>query len=895
MATGFGRYTPGQGFQSVAPGSSSVGGPLGTAINKGGGGGSSGNSYQEQQAQEAARQAELTRQAQEKAAEQKAKEEAAKEAAAKQAAQEQFKRDVIIQKIRQGQMEGLKIDVSNRIVSTQTGRAVGVSSIQAQLRAEQAAVKKQELANNNQINAKPISEVVSVKEPSWTSKKIYAAGRQIEKDKFSIKTQTLGIIAGAGASVISSAKFGKSLVTNPVKTTKEVGTGLKNVGTRLKTGEFFPEAGAVLKSNPSLAIGYVGAEIATGYATGAAATKTVKTALPTLAKLDIPLTEGTKTIKILGYETKGGRAAGIGYYKPESTLLKSKIGLGIPNIRNELNLLPDTTEIKIASALETKSIQKSLASNIVGTTQRAQEFIPTAQTILRKTAKGKSRFIDEANLFAATQRLPKEGVKTFLDISKEKGGILFGSKSRAAQLSPEYKIGGEKFRLDKVPRDIELRFDKLDDTGLKEVTDISITRLKKLGTIEQGGVKFELGTAREISDTPFAIEAKVGGKWEKVAELKGAGASVEGEKVSEYVLGFKKTGKTIKLAGFEATPLREELRAVTQGVARVRKSKESGLLDIFPSPKREKDIASVSVSARTLEMSRKIPSFKLRRAIEKFESFYPKDLLLQQVKKIDDVSTKQIIADFSGKSSPYKFSNTFNQKNAYGITGFTIKTNQPSPSYYKSKTETSYYKSVSPSPKELKTFSPSPYFIKSPRSSPSPSYSPRTSPSPTLSPKTISPFLSPSPSPSPKTSPSPYTSPYKSASPSPFPSPYSQPKIKPFKETKVFDFKLPKGSGGSKAKGLFGVEIRRKGKFFNVGTSKTLGGALELGRSKVSKTLARSFRLTGGSGKGLALPQGFRKAKKEKNVFVEKSQFALSTSGEKLEIAEFRKSKGGMF
>ena len=40
--TGFGRYTPGQGFQSVSPGTSTVGGPLGQAINRGGSGGGGG-------------------------------------------------------------------------------------------------------------------------------------------------------------------------------------------------------------------------------------------------------------------------------------------------------------------------------------------------------------------------------------------------------------------------------------------------------------------------------------------------------------------------------------------------------------------------------------------------------------------------------------------------------------------------------------------------------------------------------------------------------------------------------------------------------------------------------------------------------------------------------------
>ena len=139
--------------------------------------------------------------------------------------------------------------------------------------------------------------------------------------------------------------------------------------------------------------------------------------------------------------------------------------------------------------------------------------------------------------------------------------------------------------------------------------------------------------------SPYTIEAKVNGKYEKVAEFKGGDSVIEFEEVPEYVVGLKKVGKPLKVKGIKATKLSEELRGVTQGILRVRKSE--GLIDIYPSPKRLKDIGSVSVSARTLEMSK--PSAKLRRDIESFEKLFPDELVKEQVKKISTEPDMEIL------------------------------------------------------------------------------------------------------------------------------------------------------------------------------------------------------------------------------------------------------------
>ena len=92
-------------------------------------------------------------------------------------------------------------------------------------------------------------------------------------------------------------------------------------------------------------------------------------------------------------------------------------------------------------------------------TTRAREIIPVSQRILRRTGGTTSRFMDRNLLLGSTERMGSRGVKTTLDIAKKEQGVLFGSKAREFQLAQKYKIKGEVYKLDKVPRDIEVRFD----------------------------------------------------------------------------------------------------------------------------------------------------------------------------------------------------------------------------------------------------------------------------------------------------------------------------------------------------------------------------------------------------------------------------------------------------
>ena len=90
--------------------------------------------------------------------------------------------------------------------------------------------------------------------------------------------------------------------------------------------------------------------------------------------------------------------------------------------------------------------------------------------------------------------------------------------------------------------------------------------------------------------------------------------------------------------------------------------------------------------------------------------------------------------------------------------------------------------------------------------------------------------------------------------------------------------------------GLFNVQVRRRGKFFNIGRATSLKSALNLGRSKVSGTLAATFRV-GGSIKGLTTPSGFyNKPSKSGLLFIEKRGLRLKRgSGEIPEIQSYKR------
>jgi len=92
---------------------------------------------------------------------------------------------------------------------------------------------------------------------------------------------------------------------------------------------------------------------------------------------------------------------------------------------------------------------------------------------------------------------------------------------------------------------------------------------------------------------------------------------------------------------------------------------------------------------------------------------------------------------------------------------------------------------------------------------------------------------------------------------------------------------------------LFGVQVRRQGKFRSVGTKLSLQKAQTLGRERVSRTLGATYKITGAIPMALRTPKGFysKYDKKEGLLFIEKRSKKLSKVGEVKEIQQARKRK----
>lgn len=116
-----------------------------------------------------------------------------------------------------------------------------------------------------------------------------------------------------------------------------------------------------------------------------------------------------------------------------------------------------------------------------------------------------------------------------------------------------------------------------------------------------------------------------------------------------------------------------------------------------------------------------------------------------------------------------------------------------------------------------------------------------------------------------------------------------------------FRFKSPN------EKGVFSVEVRRRGKFEVVASNVPLGKAFSIGKSEIANTAAASYRvvpltsqasseLKANFGRGLG--KGLYFSKRESGVIIEKPSMRIKSSGEKYEIpgaaARKRKRRSGL-
>lgn len=108
----------------------------------------------------------------------------------------------------------------------------------------------------------------------------------------------------------------------------------------------------------------------------------------------------------------------------------------------------------------------------------------------------------------------------------------------------------------------------------------------------------------------------------------------------------------------------------------------------------------------------------------------------------------------------------------------------------------------------------------------------------------------------------------------------------PSKQIKFTNYSYRKSN-----EGLFSVQIRRSGKFFNIGKASSLNQAINIGQSKVGRSLAATFKISGvGSAR---TPYGYyTKTSKTGLLFIEKRGLRLKRgSGEIPEIQSYKRRK----
>lgn len=684
---------------------------------------------------------------------------------------------------------------------------------------------------------------------------------RLEAARLSVSSAATGIIAGSSGIIIhplESAKGFYNLVRHPVKSAK------------ILFSEF--------KQNPEYTTGnIIGQSIVIG---GIVKSIPIKGAVRTT---EIPQAVG-EPVKItqVGLETSKGKALVVGAKTPEG------LNFGSPNIKPFLGTAKEGELLRIGSALETKTVQKALKelpSEKFVSPERATEFIPTAQSILSKTEGVKSMF--QEGFVLETKRLPSAGVEIVLEVAKENKGVVSGSFSRSADLAKEFTIKGEEFVLNKKPRDIDIHLDKYSPEKIQFVTQETLVKLQEAG--------FDARMVGEGGIVKNAIEVKQpSGEYAKAVEFLGEGTIPKAEIPPDYVLGIKKAGTPEKLQGVLKTSLSEELRGVTQGTARLRKTSE-GKFDIFPPEKRIKDIGSVSVSARTLAES-KLFNKGLYKDIEKFESFYPEELVREQVLKVGGIE-KIGLFDFSEVKNP---SSVFPPKpNIPPLVPISMVSKEPFVEEPSVSVVSSPSKLPSPSGISLK---PSPSVSK-PSSIPS-NISPNKIPSQSISPSKSSSNKSTSPSPSNIPSP---------PSPSPSPSNIPSPSIISPSSTSSSSSQSSKSTSSSstlisppsklyapkrliyyqpretKKIGSFGVSVRRSGLFKELPqTFATEEQAKRFGMGIVGQSAAASFKTfksnkapTTGSIGFKVNPENFEPSKTEEGVIIEKRGKRLKKGGRK--------------
>jgi len=362
------------------------------------------------------------------------------------------------------------------------------------------------------------------------------------------------------------------MVIHPVRTTKGLGGfGYQLVTKPMQTGGLIGESvEKELSAGGLTPAGHLAGDIiGTTLVFKGASLVNPLTAEKTVLNVGTKAVPVEKTI-VSGGVKFGSRGKTLFSYNPGSGFR-----FGTANIQAELGALKPGVDIPISGRLTTELFEKNLVKlqdkAPIDVLARRSRAIPTIRNIIAET-QGKIPTY-QGEVPKTTLRLTDRELKVFYATTEQERLTVFGSLSRKRRISPEVA--------EITPKDVDLRLNQYQQSA-----PIVQETLSGLG--KSSGAKF-----REDLLKPGVIEKRIRGKYEKVGEFKG-GDIPEEELVPERVLGYVKEGKPEVQRNIRFTKLDEELRGVAQGVARVQK--RGGYVDVYPVPKRVKDIQSLSAA-----------------------------------------------------------------------------------------------------------------------------------------------------------------------------------------------------------------------------------------------------------------------------------------------------------
>ena len=764
-------------------------------------------------------------------------------------------------------------------------------------------------------------------------------------------------VYAAGATAVRFADFvgdsiknvgQKGIVRTNVEAVAGLSAGAYTVGSKIYSGEGFPELGRTIRERPVYALATVGSELAAGYGIGEVVRVSASAAKNVLQSEQFSIPVGKRSTVDVG---AGKRTTVVEYQgkAPVGTILKTDTLAAVQKPiapytrRSPVKVIdvktfgigyksrgtPLVTVIKRPGGKQVVQFGRPIVEQPVYPYQLAADVPPplTAtggqvfQEVIAMTPFQRSRL---QSIITAARKGGKEGLigtqKFYANIPglndpirasaileeevARAGGTFFGSTTtrQLAVDSQTVRVG-----------DADIVLPKGSPVSGEQLTSRVVGRWQGIGE----DVRISPTDAKGLTIEKIPGKGMVQG--EKLVEVKEGGSiPLPGEEVSATgFLGFK--FPDLRGGVLKTTVPAGQAQQITIGEQFLRKAAASsivtpggsafsgtafeGAFGLLGKPRRTvKDIGGFvqtgtgisDLQRNSLFNFRQRSGAKLSGALDDYKSTFTPEQQGAIKTWVDDNTVKVSYTPsprLPGSSSRSPF--IPGRSPTISTTSPTVSVSSPSAGTFSSPSITP----VTPPQISLSPIiSPSPSPIPSPRPpspippSPSPIPSPRRGGSPSPRPPSPPPPspIPPSPIISPSPSPIPPSpSPTFSPSPrppSPIPSPSPRPPYAPTPRTTA-PFRFRRKEQDNQ--GLFGVQVRRRGEFKTIGTAKTYDQAFNLGKRAVGRTAAASFKIVSRSTtkkKKKKLPFGFYQSKKEPGVFIEQRSRRISTSGELREI-----------